>query len=136
MIGAVLYIAIVGAFIMMISYVLLLIAWLMPSIDMRDNKSINFTRAHAIRIIAWSIALSLITLITLSSLLSASLNPQYGGLDPPVTGLVISSKHPMEYMALLNYSLVDLGITNQTYAPNSISILGYVPAAPHPTTSR
>ncbi|WP_243675757.1 hypothetical protein [Vulcanisaeta distributa] len=125
MIGAILYIAIVGALIMIISYILLLIAWLTPNISMVDSKFVNFTRIHVIRIIAWSIALSLLALVTLSSLLSASLNPQYGGLDP-VTGLVLSGKHPMEYMALLNYSLVDIGITNQTYVPNSILILGYV----------
>lgn len=128
LIGAVLYVAIVGVLIIMISYILLLIAWLMPNINMGDNKSISFTRMHAIRIIAWSIALSLLTLVTLSSLLSTSLNPQYSGLDP-VTSLIISGKHPMEYMALLNYSLVDIGITNQTYVPNSIFILGYVMVA-------
>mgnify|MGYP001626399898 CR=1 FL=1 len=129
MLGAVLYIAIIGAIIMTASYILLLIAWLMPNINLRDKGPSNFTKIHAIRVVAWSIIISLIILLIVP--LFVALNPQYSGLDP-VTGLVFSSKHPIEYMALLNYSLVDIGITNKTYVPNSITILGFISVVPQP----
>ncbi|WP_054856007.1 hypothetical protein [Vulcanisaeta sp. JCM 16161] len=129
MFGAVLYIVIIGAIIMIVSYILLLIAWLMPNMNLRDNKPSDFTKMHAIRIVAWSIIISLITLLIVPSLVV--LNPQYSGLDP-VTGLVLGSEHPMEYMALLNYSLVDIGVTNKTYVPNSITILGFISVVPQP----
>ena len=131
MIGAVLYIALIGAIVMLIAYALLLIAWLMPINKMRDNESINFTKMHAIRIIAWSIALSLITLVILSSLLSTSLSPQYYGLDP-INILIFAVKHFTAYTALTNYSMIEISITNQTYVPNSISILGYIMVALQP----
>lgn len=125
MIGAALYIALIGAFIMLIAYALLLIAWLMPINELRDNEPIKFTEKQAIRIIAWSIALSLMALVISSSLLSTSLSPQYYGLDP-IDILAPTIKHFMAYTALTNYSIIEIGITNQTYTPNSVSILGYI----------
>ena len=124
MIGAAFYIALIGAFIMLIAYTLLLIAWLMPINELRDNEPVKFTEKHAIRIIAWSIALSLMVLV-ISSLLSTSLSPQYYGLDP-INILAPTIKHFMAYAALTNYSIIEIGITNQTYTPNSVSILGYI----------
>lgn len=134
MISAALYIALIGAFIMLIAYALLLIAWLMPINGLKDNEPINFTRRHAIRIVAWSMTLSLMALVISSSLLFTSLNPQYYGLDP-INILIFTVKHFTAYTALTNYSIIEIGITNQTHVPNSISILGYVGVASNPTPS-
>ncbi len=135
MISAALYIALIGAFIMLIAYALLLIAWLMPINGLKDNEPINFTRRHAIRIVAWSMTLSLMALVISSSLLFTSLNPQYYGLDP-INILIFTVKHFTAYTALTNYSIIEIGITNQTHVPNSISILGYVGGSLQPYSIR
>ena len=123
-IGAALYVAFVGTYVMLLAYALLLIAWLVRRVELSD-QSVTFTRIHVIRLIAWSIAISLTFLAVLP--LFVTINMQHLGSYLPMY-IEMISPHPVMGWFTSNLSMVSIGTINATYMPNYllVSVFGYV----------
>ncbi|ADY02176.1 hypothetical protein VMUT_1975 [Vulcanisaeta moutnovskia 768-28] len=129
LIGAVLYVVLVGAIFMILSYVLMLIGWLTLRGEVKDHVHAKLHVTRILRLIAWSLMISLLTLVTLSSILNV--NPQYYGLNIAMLTL-FASKHPVFFTtSLMNprYTMISIGLINSS---NTITILGYIMAVPKP----